>query len=306
MLYDTSIPLPLAVWLLHDEYDYDKSEKHFSATQLLQPTRSLVLASRLPEPEEIDLHNLIAPKIGNAIHDSIEAAWNDVDARHKALKFLGYPEKMYKYLDVHIEERNYRSINDYLISGKFDLVINGNLFDFKSTSVWAWINGDKDDDYQKQGSIYKWLNPKLITSDTITICFIFTDWNKKDAAYQPLYPKTKIKQKEIPLLSMGQTETLIRRKLSEIEKNWLLEQDQMIKCTDTELWRSAPVYKYYASGDITKRATKTFNTAHEASCYKIQNKNKGTIMTVPGEPKRCKYCLAAPICQQRKEMTGED
>ena len=36
-----NISLPLAVWLMHDSYDYDKRENVISATSLLKPTRAL-------------------------------------------------------------------------------------------------------------------------------------------------------------------------------------------------------------------------------------------------------------------------
>lgn len=301
---DSSIPLPLQVWLIHDDYDYSRDDNYISATQLLQPTRSIVLAQQVIEPEEIDLNRLIAPKMGNALHDSIEAVWKVPAYREAALIKLGYPEKIVNKMDIHIEERARRTLNGWTIGGKFDMVLNGNLFDFKSTSVYTWINNDKDEDYQLQGSIYRWLNPSLITSDDITICFIFTDWQQKEAAFKEGYPSTRIKQKSIPLLSDAEVTKWIYQKLQDIQKNAKLNQEEMVRCTDKELWRSMPKFKYYASGDTTKRATRVFDTANEAAAYKAGNKSKGTIVMVPGEPKRCKYCFAASICKQREEMLG--
>ena len=304
MLIDTSIPLPLAVWLIHDDYDYGTDPYYMSATQLLQPTRSIVLSKRVPEPEEIDLSRLIAPKLGNAIHDSIEAIWKVPAYREAAMLKLGYPEKIVNNLDVHIEERSKRKFKNYTIGGKFDMVINGNLFDFKSTSVYTWINQDKLNDYQLQGSIYRWLNPNLIESDDITICYIFTDWSAKEAAYKEGYPNQRIKQQAIPLLSFAEVERFLDRKIKEVENNDALDQNAMVRCSDEELWRSQPKFKYYASGDTTKRATRVFDTANEAAAFKAGNKSKGTILMVPGSPKRCNYCYAAPICEQRREMLG--
>lgn len=304
MLVDTSIPLPLAVWLMHDDYDYGNEEKYISATQLLQPTRAIVLSAQVPEPDEIDLHKYIAPKMGNALHDSIEAVWKEPDNWNKAMMKLGYPSKLIEKMDVHIEERMKRKFRGYTIGGKFDMVINGNLFDFKSTSVYTWINGDKDEDYQLQGSIYRWLNPELIQSEDVTICFIFTDWQQKEALYKEGYPSQRIKQKSIQLMSEPEVERWISNKLADIEQNARLSQEEMCRCSDKELWRSLPKFKYYASGDISKRATRVFDTAAEAAAFKAGNKSKGTILMVPGEPKRCNYCYAAPICKQREEMFG--
>lgn len=306
MLYDTSIPFPLAVWLAHDEYDYVNQPDYISTTQLLAPTRSIVLSKRMPEPEEMDLQALIAPRMGTALHDSIEAVWKNKDAVLNAMNKLGYTARHFENLHVHIEERNTKRLDGYLIGGKFDMVINGQLFDFKSTSVWTWINNDKNEDYQLQGSIYRWLNQDIIEWDSIIICFIFTDWQAKEAAYKENYPSSRIKQKEISLLPLEQTENWIKRKLREVSANLNLNQKEMVRCSDKELWRSLPKFKYYASGDISKRATRVFDNAQEAAACKAKNQNKGTIIMVPGEPKRCNYCYAAPICEQRKEMIGGD
>lgn len=305
MITNSNIPLPLAVWLCHDEYDYQvDKDNYISVTELLNPTRSIVLSKRLVP--EVDMNALIVPRIGTAIHDSIEAVWRNEESRNKALKALGYPEKMWRNLDIHIEERSYRKIDGYTVGGKFDMIINGNLFDFKSTSVYTWITGGKEEDYQKQGSIYRWLNPSIISSDTVTICFIFTDWNQKDALYKDKYPGSRIMYKEIPLLSMGETERFIRSKLREITANIDRSQDDMIRCTDNELWRGPAIYKYYRSGDISKKATKVSKDISELMQEKSKNGNGGTILVVPGEPRRCRYCVASSICKQKKEMCGED
>ena len=304
MWVDSSIPFPLAVWLAHDEYDYVNDPKYISATTLLHPTRSIALEKRLPEPEEIDLQALIAPRMGTALHDSIEMVWKNPKAWQAAMKKLGYPQRLAERLDIHIEERNQKQFMGYTIGGKFDMVVNGQLFDFKSTSVWTWINGDKDKDYILQGSIYKWLNPGVITSNSIVICFLFTDWSSKEATYKENYPKSRIKQKELMLLSDAEVESFLKKKLGDITIAMQQKQEDMVSCSDDELWRSQPKFKYYASGDTSKRATRVFDTAQEAAACKAKNQNKGTVLMVPGEPKRCNYCPASPICEQRRQMLG--
>ena len=42
------ISLPLAVWLLHDDYDYVKDENYISATSLLKSTKQIILSKRIP------------------------------------------------------------------------------------------------------------------------------------------------------------------------------------------------------------------------------------------------------------------
>lgn len=302
----SDIPLPLAVWLMHNEYDYVlDNPNYYSATELLKPTRSLVLGRQLPEPNEVDIAALIAPKFGTAIHDSIEKAWKS-DNLADTLKKLNIPKSV--KLDVHIEERAFKNVDEFTVGGKFDMVLNGVLHDFKTTSVYAYLTDSKDEDYKLQGSIYRWLNPDLITEDFININFIFTDWNKKESLIKSDYPKNKVASKCIQLMSIPQTDTWVRRKLKEIKENMhsISNQDRIIECTEKELWMTPPVFKYYASGDTSGRSTKNFSDANDAYKYKASKGSKGTIVMVPGEPKRCNYCPAINICLQYRRMTGHD
>ncbi|MDT9702117.1 hypothetical protein, partial [Streptomyces sp. P17] len=62
---------------------------------------------------------------------------------------------------------------------------------------------------------------------------------------------------------------------------------------------SKPQWKYYADASKTDgRSTKNFDNKAEAHAY-CQKAGKGVVKEVLGEVKRCGYCAAAPICQQR-------
>jgi hypothetical protein len=83
-------------------------------------------------------------------------------------------------------------------------------------------------------------------------------------------------------------------------------QDALPRCTDEELWRSEPVYKYYSDPTKTDgRATKNFDSLIEANNH-LTEKGKGVVKTVPGQVKACLYCRAFDICEQRKEYTFDD
>ena len=70
------ISLPMAVWLLHDEYDYIREENYISATSLLRSTKQIILSKRVPsENREADVTDFLAARFGHAVHDSIEKAW---------------------------------------------------------------------------------------------------------------------------------------------------------------------------------------------------------------------------------------
>lgn len=322
------ISLPLAVWLLTDDYDYILDERYISATSLLKPTRQIILSKRvLKEDMEMDVSDLIAARMGTAIHDSVEKAWkrNAIGAMIK----LGYPEHIAKNIQVNpteqqqaenpdmlpvwIELRETREIvvdgQTWTIGGKFDMVIDGRLFDIKTTSVYAFIKGTKDEDYAKQGTIYKWLNPDKIADDFIYINFLFTDWQASMKRTEG-YPQVKTAEHPVPLLTEQEIVDFMTGKIRELSRLWNAPQSQLPECTDKELWRSEPVYKFYLDPDKAKdptaRASKNCATLAEAKEYQASKGGRGAIVTKPGLPKACGYCAAFDTCEQRKRMLTDE
>ena len=311
---NSNIPLALAVWVVDDDYDYQKDPKYFSVTTLLKPIRQIVLSRRVPdELIKKDVEDFVASSLGSSIHAGIERAWKY--NYKKNLQALGYPDNLIERVKVnpepkdlkpdtipiYIEQRNFKKFKGYTIGGKYDLVAEGILHDNKSTSAYTYVFGGKDEDYRLQGSFYRWLVPTKITEDFIRINFIFTDWQKAQAQRDPNYPQHRLLFKDIPLYSLEETERIISGKIDQID-HYMNEPDEKIpRCTDEELWRSETKYKYYADASkTTGRSTKNFDTLDAAHDYMLKAK-KGIVITVPGEVKRCLYCPAAPICKQCRE-----
>lgn len=315
----SDISLALAVWLLHDEYDYVEGvEKYISATTLMKPLRHIILPRRMdPSTVEVDVEDFVARAMGKALHDSVEKAW--VKGFARSLKLMGYPSDLISRvvvnppdgfckahpdaIPVYLEQRLFRELDGWTIGGKFDLVTEGIIQDTKSTSAYSWLLGGKDDGYIEQMSIYRWLDAgqpeKKITEDFGRINFIFTDWQRMQARSNPKYPQRKVEHKEFSLLSLRETENLIRSKLSQIELYGRTPEAQLPECSDDELWRSEPVYKYYSDPSKTSgRSTRNFDNQSDARAFQA-DKGKGIIKTVPGEPKRCGYCEAFSICTQK-------
>lgn len=310
------ISLSLAVWLLHDEYDYVNEPNYISATTLLKPLRHIILPGRIPPDEQVmDVADLIPSALGKSLHDSIEKSWTK--GYRNSLKMLGYPASMIDRvlinptaaelaakqdpIPIYIEQRAIRKFKGYTIGGKYDMITEGIIQDAKSTSAYTWLYGGKDEDYKLQGSLYRWLNPEKVTEDFMRINFIFTDWQKMLARTNPNYPQSRLLHKDIALMSLQETENWIARKLDLINRYKNVPEDQIPECTDEELWRSEPKYKYYSDPAKTDgRSTKNFTDQVEARKFLMNEKGgKGVIITVPGEVNRCNYCNAFPICTQK-------
>jgi hypothetical protein len=311
----TGISLPLAVWLAADGYDFTPgTERAISATSLLRPVRQILLKERLDETTELptDVADLIPSRLGHTIHDGIEKAWKH-DFRDSMRK-LGYPEDMVqrvavnpefvteKTIPIWIEQRSSRIHRGYKISGKFDMVVEGELHDFKSTSTFAF-KGGKDEDYRLQGSIYRWLNPEKITGDVLTIHFIFTDWMKGQARANPDYPQQRLMSHPVQLYPLEVIQKWIDDKLDALEAAADLPENEIPYCTDKELWRDAPVWKYFSdpakANTPGARSSKNFDNAAEAQAHMRDKGGKGVILEVAGKVKACGYCPAFPICSQK-------
>jgi hypothetical protein len=309
-----NIPFVLQVWLAADNYDYQVGDKYLSATTLLRSPRQIILERRVDTSGLVaDIEDSIARTMGNAIHEGIESAW--MHNLPQSLKVLGQesikdmftvnpkPEDLTNKIPIYIEQRTSKEIDGFTIGGKFDFVADGVLHDFKTTSVYSYIHGDRVKEYKLQGSIYRWLNQDKIKNDFIRICYIFTDWSKAEASRNPEYPQCRCLAKEYELLSVADTEQWIKNKLAVLSKYWDAPDSEIPECTDEELWLTPTQYKYYTNPENT-RATKNFDVYGDAIAFQ-RSKGKGVVITVPGAPQHCAYCSAAPICQQRKRICKE-
>lgn len=310
-----NISLPTALWLIYSEYDHIDLPNYISVTSLMKPVRQIIL-NQWHKVEEMDISSLLSSAIGSAIHSGAEKAWMyNKHTKNKLLKLLGYPpgvvdkvlinptpEEKSAVEDpicIYLETRTIKEIEGFSLGGKFDIVIDGTLTDYKTTSVYKYMSEDSHEDYVLQGSLYRWLNPEIITSDVINIEFIFTDWKKSDSLKDPNYPKIKTASKTYKLMSLEETENWIVDKLRTLKKYRDTIQEKLPRCSDKELWRSKTLYKYFSNPSNT-RASKVSENLQELIIYQ-QNQGKGNIVTVPGSVKRCSYCSVYDHCQQRLE-----
>lgn len=314
--YDIS--LPMAVWLTRDTYDYNLNPTYISATSLLKPIKQIILERRETNETLPDVSDFIASRMGNAIHDSFEKAW--CQSAQSGLEALGYPDSVIEKILVnpepeqiqedsiciYFERRSIKEIAGFKVGGKFDMVADGVISDLKTTSVFGYMSGSKDKDHQLQGSIYRWLNPELITSEYINIQYLFTDWSKgsyvqqKDKGYPPL----KIVQKKIPLLSLKETEKFISSRLALIKTYIDVKEPSLPECTKEELWQGDSVFKYYKKKGAA-RSTKNFDSLSEANERFYQDGSVGEVKEIKGIAKACNYCRVYEHCSQKDRLIQE-
>jgi hypothetical protein len=310
----SEVPLSLQVFLATDSYEYNDDPKTVSVTSLIKPLKQYILGKRTNQDSAmVDLSQLVASRIGTAIHDGIERSW--MTNYKLALKLLNYPDRVIdkvlinptkeelfdNCIPVYLEQRAERQINGYTISGKFDFVSNGMVEDFKTTGVYTYISNTNEKKYIEQGSIYRWLNPEIITNDQMAITYIFTDWSAIKARTDPNYPQKRFHQKLFNLMSLQETERFVVNKLKLIEQYMDANEDVIPQCTPEDLWISESVFKYYKDPNKTQRSTKNFDSKSEAYIYMSQ-KGTGIVIEKPGEAKACRYCAGFDLCTQKDTL----
>lgn len=314
---NTGIPLSVAVWLCEDSYDYVEEENYLSVTTLIKSPRQIILGMRVPQSSQSsDVVDRMASKFGTAVHSSIENAW--INGKEDALKKLGYPDAIINRIKinpeadeitpdtipVYMEKRAFRTVGSFTIGGKFDFVGEGTLEDFKTTGVYSYMSGSNEWKYQLQGSLYRWLNPEIITNDYMHIQFIFTDWSKNDARAKAAngYPQTRMFQHKIKLTSVPEVHVWVTEKIRLIESLLNAPEHDLPLCDAAALWQDAPTYKYYKNQNNTVRSTKNFNTFAEAQIRWIEDGRIGTIIEAPGLARACAYCDAFSLCTQKDAL----
>lgn len=279
-------------WLESDDYDYD--ENTISATTLMQPPKMYALKKQNAEDIEIDVEDLIASRYGTAIHDSVEK-----------VNLTGCKQ----------EERLKKAVKNKIISGKFDILRElpdkkWELIDVKSTSVWTYIYGSRDDDYKKQLSIYRYLANQngYDVVQTAKIWMIFTDWSNTKAKQDPDYPQSRIAVKEVDLWADDFTLKYIGDRIALLDEAVDQEQKDMTDCTDEELWASKDTWAIVKKGG--SRALKVHATEADAMKHLKGGPEKPLspdyeIVHRKGKVARCKYCSARKFCGQYARMVKE-
>ncbi len=319
-LNESGAALSVAVYLATDTYDFVPGV--VSATALMKPVRQQILRSRVPAANRTgDILNMVKSRLGTSIHDGIEKAWNDVDGRQVALASLGIPKPVIDRIvvnpegelkpdaiPVYMEKRSFRTIRDRQVSGKFDFVAEDRVEDFKSTGTFTWTKGVKDADYQLQLSIYRWLNPDIIKQDTGAVRFFFTDWAAYKVQSEKGYPTHPVMTKNIPLLTLEETEAYIGNKLDMFDKYKDADETTIPECTDEELWRRPDEWKVYKDPNNLKRCMSggKFDNSAAASLFNQEKTGgAGFIKHIPGQVGMCKYCDGFEACTQKDRLIAD-
>jgi hypothetical protein len=244
-IVNNGLPPIIYEWLCQDFYDTEAAKGSISATSLKKPIQEYLLTLRHIEEIEVDATDRIWSLFGSGCHAVLE-------------KLQGNYQQ---------EERLFAKVKGRKISGKFDLIVDNQLHDFKVTSAWTLVFGDRKEEWRHQLSTYRWLKWKTdgtILNSMGKIIAILRDWNKKKVG-QKNYPVLPIVEVPIELYPLSTIQLMIEDKVMAIKQAEKLPDDKLPECTPEERWWNEKDQEY-------KKCSKY--CAARAFCWQLKRTNK--------------------------------
>lgn len=297
-----NLPEFVVAALKHDDYE---QVGEFSATGLLKSPRQRILSARHKDEIVMDVSEMTWSVLGTAVHSAFEIRG--------------------KSSDVLVEERMSKDIQTSFglvsLSGKPDLVdlSDTTLYDYKCTSVWAFILGGKPE-WEKQLNIYRWLLKECngIEIKAIKVLAVYRDWQRR--AYEEAvkknpfgceYPECNIGLIDIPLVPYDAVGRNIVKLIERHKSQEALSDDSLMLCSDEDRWCRESCWAVKKVGGKRALSGGLHQTEEEAIAFANKQLVPTEIERRLGRNIKCEsFCSAAPFCNQWKaiqeQSNGED
>jgi len=285
--------------------DYDKVGD-YSASELPNPPRQVILSQRHDHEVEEDVTDRIWMLFGSAGHYVLEKANDDkslTEERFTVMMENDIVLSMKPDRLCPLEDRYRKELG--IAPG--DEVYH--LRDLKISSVWSYIFREEKDDWQAQTNIYRYgLNRIGFPVAKISIELLMRDWSRsewiKKGGPEPHndYPPCQVAVIDIPVWDMERTEAYIEGRIGLFEDAKKQKDDDLPFCTPEERWAKPDRFAVMKKGG--KKASKLCSTKDEAEQWRAEKSKPGDYEIVfrPGESIRCeRYCSARPFCSQYQQ-----
>lgn len=273
---------------------YTRGDSDISVTQLIAPPYQRRLRESV-EPVE-DAADRMWSLLGQATHAILERAYPAPQGgMEPELGKLSMPEQYLANGGWLREERLFKEIDGWRVSGAFDVYERRILKDYKVTSVWSVI-GETKIEWEQQLNLLRVLaEANGLPVQGLQIIAILRDWSKAKAkvSSEKDYPKLPVQVVEIPLWNLDRAQMYLGGRLAQHKR---VDPDP---CNDEERWKSEDVFAVMKEG--RKSAVKLHDTSKAAEDHANELGKGHSVTKRPGEYKRCAdYCSVAHACQQYK------
>jgi len=280
-----NLPEPVVQAIRANWYGGGGENRFASVTELIKPTKQLILSKRHQDEIEEDAADMIWTLMGSAIHKVVESAGID-----NAIQ----------------EERLGISFDGERITGGFDLYHDGIITDFKFISVWSHIYGSRIAEWTAQLNLYAYLLGHYgFEVEGIEVIAIFRDWSRHKAQSDPGYPKP-VERIELELWDKDRTEAFLSERIEDIRQYESLPDDMIPPCNPEERWEAPDRFAVMKQGG--KRAIRVFDNVLEAREFALAHKDADNLVVVARSepPKRClDFCPVNTFCHYYRSLCGD-
>tara|TARA_R100000808_G_C2148051_1_gene156121 strand:+ start:329 stop:1228 length:900 start_codon:yes stop_codon:yes gene_type:complete len=182
------------------------------------------------------------------------------------------------------------------------------LHDFKVTSVWSIVFGDRIPHWTAQLNIYRYLmhkNHPEVEVNSLSILTLLKDWTESQSRRDAEYPSTAVQEIPIRMGDLEKVEEFIRTRIIEHKSAEHLYSigEEMEICTEEERW--AKPTKYAIKKPKRKTALRVLDTMEDAERWIKEKGAEGEVLSIEvreGEDIRCtRYCPVREFCSYYKE-----
>lgn len=235
---------------------------------------------------------------------SLELAHDDeitVDVSDELLMMLG--RAVHRFLaGVNIpgimQERTLiTNAEGWIVSGTPDVWLPPDtLKDYKVTSVYSFLLGDKPD-WEMQLNLYAaLLRRHNVPVENLSIVAILRDW-QKNRTHEDNYPKIPFVEKTIPLWDTEAANEVLH---SRVKLHQAARLGDYPDCTPAERWARPDVWAVRKGGNKRAMRGGLFDSLEAAIVFADLQTGSTDIEHRPGQNTRCEdYCLVAKWCNQR-------
>lgn len=199
------------------------------------------------------------------------------------------------------EEPLTAEIAGYTVSGTPDLWREPAILkDYKITSVWSFLLGDKPEWEQQLNAYAALYRRNGFPVEQLTIAAILRDWQKA-RTNEDGYPPIPFMEVHPRLWSPEQAEEWLSQRVA---VHQLARTGDYPPCTAEERWARPDTWAVMKKG--AKRATRVFDDPGAAEDFSITlTKDQHIVEHRPGKDVRCEgYCRVAEWCGQWAAMKG--
>ena len=263
----------IAEAIRHDTY---RLRGDISVTGLIRPPQMAYLEQAHVDEITEDVSDGIWRLLGSAVHVVLERA---------------------KLSNVLQEEPLRMGVEGWTVSGTPDLWREpGNLVDYKVTSVWAFLLGDKPE-WEAQLNAYAALyRANGFSVGGLTIAAILRDW-QKSRTHEDDYPPIPFMEVHPLLWAPEQAEEWLCQR---VRIHQLAMAGDYPPCTPEERWARPDTWAVVKKGNV--RATRVFDRVIEATEELAARGDAFDIDHRLGKDVRCDdYCTVSAWCEQHQK-----